>query len=165
MYAAEPAAQGGRELTVTVDLAQFQQRAERPYLAIWIEDKDKFPVRTLAVLYREREARFLSELRAWYRADRLRAMAEGNEVLGSISSATRAPGRYTFKWDMTDQQGKPVKPGSYTVCIEAAREHGTYQLMRQPLDLAAGDRQIQVPINGGIEITAASLDYHKIAGH
>jgi FAD:protein FMN transferase len=164
LYASEPSAQSDGELTVTVDLAQFQGRAERPYLAIWIEDKDKFPVRTLTVLYREREARYLAELRAWYRADRLRAMAEGTEIIGSVSSATRAPGRYTFKWDMKDQAGATVKPGTYTVCIEAAREHGTYQIMRQPIDLTAGSKQVQVPINGGVEITAAALDYRKTAG-
>jgi thiamine biosynthesis lipoprotein ApbE len=156
------AGQPDHELNVAVDLAQFQGRAERPYLAIWIEDKDKFPVRTLTVLYRDREARYLAELRAWYRADRLRAMAEGTEILGSVSSATRAPGKYTFKWDLKDEQGKPVKPGNYTVCIEAAREHGTYQLMRQPVDLTGADKQVTVPING-VEITAASIDYHKTA--
>ncbi|HWJ57045.1 MAG TPA: FAD:protein FMN transferase, partial [Vicinamibacterales bacterium] len=56
LYASEQTGLPEQELTVTVDLAQFQGRAERPYLAIWIEDKDKFPVRTLTVLYREREA-------------------------------------------------------------------------------------------------------------
>ena len=90
-------------------------------------------------------------------------MAEGTDILGSVSSATRSPGRYTFKWDMKDQQGKPVKPGTYTVCIEAAREHGTYQLMRQAMDFSGSAKQAQVPINGK-EITAASLDYHPIAG-
>jgi len=160
VYASEPAAQADHELNVSVELAQFQGRADRPYLAIWIEDKDKFPVRTLTVLYRDREARYLAELRQWYRADRLRAMAEGTEILGSVSSATRAPGRYTFKWDMKDEQGKVVKPGAYTVCIEAAREHGTYQLMRQPIDIGGADKQLSVPISG-IEVTAASIDYHK----
>ena len=164
VYAAAPqAGQPDHELNVTIELAQFQGRADRPYLAIWIEDKDKFPVRTLTVLYRDREARYLAELRAWYRADRLRAMAEGTEVLGSVSSATRAPGKYTFKWDLKDEQGKPVKPGGYTVCIEAAREHGTYQLMRQPIDLTGTDKQVTVPING-VEVTAAAIDYHKTAG-
>ena len=130
---------------------------------MWIEDKDKFPVRTLAVLYREREARFLAELRAWYRADRLRAMAEGTDIIGSVSSATRAPGRYTFKWDMKDQQGKPVKPGTYTVSVEAAREHGTYQILRQPIDVSGAARKVDVPLNGGVELSAVSVDYHKSA--
>ena len=164
LYAAAQAGKPEHELTVTVELAQVQAqggaRIERPYLAVWIEDKDKIPVRTLTVLYRTNEARFLADLRAWYRADRLRALTEGTEILNSVSSATRSPGRYTFKWDLKDHQGTLVKPGTYTVCIEAAREHGTYQIMRQAIDLAGSDKQLSVPVNG-IEIAAASLDYHK----
>jgi thiamine biosynthesis lipoprotein len=160
VYAAEQAGRPEPELTVTVELAQIQGagRVERPYLAIWIEDKDKVPVRTLTVLYRPAEARFLADLRAWYRSDRLRAMAEGTDILGSVSSATRSAGKYTFKWDLKDQQGQAVKPGTYTVNIEAAREHGTYQVMRQAIDVAGAPKQVQLPING-IEISAASLDY------
>lgn len=120
-------------------------------------------MRTLAVLYREREARYLAELKAWYKADRLRAMAEGTDVLGSISSATRAPGHYTFKWDMKDEQGKLVAPGTYTILIEAAREHGTYQILRQAIDLTGTSRKADVPVNGGIEINGVSLDYHQAA--
>jgi thiamine biosynthesis lipoprotein len=165
VYAAEQEGRAEHELTVTVELAQGLQsqggaRLERPFVGIWIEDQDKFPVRTLTVLYKANEARYLPELRAWYRGDRLRAIAEGNDIIGSVSSPTRSPGRYTFKWDMKDQQGKLVKPGRYTVCIEAAREHGTYQLLRQAMDFSGADAQVDVPIKG-IEITAASLDYHK----
>jgi hypothetical protein len=167
---AEPAPQAAAgqwdpdyELVVSLELARIEgTRARRPYVAVWIEDKDKFPVRTLTILYRDREARYLAELRQWYRADRLRAMADGTEILGSVSSATRAPGKYIFKWDMKDEQGKPVKPGAYTICIEAAREHGTYQLMRQPMDLTGADKQASLPING-VEVTAATLEYHKTA--
>jgi thiamine biosynthesis lipoprotein ApbE len=163
VYASEQA-HAAYELTVALDIAQIQGgRVERPYVAVWIEDKDKFPVRTLAVLYRQREARYLSELRAWYKADRLRAMAEGTDILGSISSATRAPGHYTFEWDLKDQQGKAVAPGTYTVFIEAAREHGTHQLMQQAIDLTGAAKKIDVPGNGGVEISGASLDYHPAA--
>src|SRR4029078_7370520 len=94
VYAAEQAAKPEHELTVTVDLAQIDPgapggaRVERPYLAIWIEDKDKVPVRTLTVRYRANEARFLADLRAWYRADRIRALSEGTEILPTVSSAT-----------------------------------------------------------------------------
>jgi thiamine biosynthesis lipoprotein len=168
LHAAGQAGRPDNELIVTVELAQIQAqgggRVERPYLAIWIEDKDKIPVRTLTVLYRPNEARFLADLRAWYRADRLRALTDGTEIIGSVSSATRSPGRYTFKWDMKDQQGQLVKPGTYTVLIEAAREHGTYQILRQAMDFSGKAAQVTVPVAGGIELTAASLDYHPAAG-
>ena len=77
------------------------------------------------------------------------------------ASATRAPGRYTLKWDGRDNQGKPVKAGTYTVCIEAAREHGTYQIIRQDIALSGVPKQLTVP--GNVEIASASLDYHKLA--
>lgn len=145
------------ELTVSVELAQTFGR--RPYLAIWIEDKDRFPVRTLALWFDK--TRYLPELRAWYRGDRLRAMAEGSQIVDTVSSATRSPGRYTFKWDGKDGHGKLVAPGTYTVNIEAAREHGTYQVMRQDIDFSGTPRHVDLPAN--TEVAAAALDYHKIA--
>lgn len=146
------------ELTVSLELAQIGGfGARRPYLAAWIEDADKFPVKTLALWYEK--PRWLPELKAWYKDDRLRAMAEGTEIARSVSSATRSAGKYTLKWDGKDNAGKPVKPGRYTVLIEAAREHGTYQLIRQEMQFDGAPKQAQG--QGGTEIAAASFDYHK----
>ncbi|MEO8483311.1 MAG: DUF2271 domain-containing protein [Acidobacteriota bacterium] len=145
------------ELTVSVELAQTFGR--RPYLAIWVEDKDRFPIRTLALWFDK--TRYLPELRAWYRGDRLRSMAEGTQIVDTVSSATRSPGRYTFKWDGKDGHGKLVAPGIYTVNIEAAREHGTYQVIRQDLDFSGVPKRVDLAANA--EIAAAALDYHKTA--
>jgi hypothetical protein len=100
-------------------------------------------------------------MKAWYKDDRLRALAEGKEIVRSVSSATRSPGKYTLKWDGKDNAGKPVKAGKYTVMIEATREHGTDQTLRQEMDFAGTAKQATLP--GGIEIAGATLDYHKIA--
>jgi hypothetical protein len=150
------------ELTVSLDIAQQPMRANRPYVAVWIEDKDHFPVRTLAVWYLPREGKFLPDLKSWYRSDRLRHQAEGTEILESISSATRAPGRYTLTWEGKDNTGKLVKAGTYTVYIEAAREHGTYQIMRQDMDFSGVAKKIALP--GNVEVASASLDYHRVGG-
>jgi len=147
------------ELTISVDLARLEGRARRPYFAAWVEDGDKFPVRTIALWYQR--DRWLPELRAWYRSDRLRAMAEGSDITRSVSSATRSPGHYTLNWDGKDNQGKLVKPGKYTVYIECAREHGGYDLFHKEIDFNGTPEKIQLP--GGREIASASLDYHKIA--
>jgi hypothetical protein len=64
------------------------------------------------------------------------------------------------KWDGRDSQGKPVKPGRYAVCMEAAREHGTYQLIRQEMEFN-GTAQ-SVPLKGNVEIAAANLEYRKV---
>jgi thiamine biosynthesis lipoprotein len=148
------------ELTVTLELARPDgMRARRPYVAVWIEDKDKFPVRTIALWFDK--IRWLPELRAWFHDDRVRSMAEGTYIAASVASATRAPGKYTLKWDGKDHTGKLVKAGKYTVCIEASREHGTYQAYHQEIDLNGAAKQI--PLQGGTEISAASLEYAKKA--
>ena len=148
------------ELTVNVELPQPQGfGARRPYLAVWVEDKDRFPVRTLAVWFNK--PRWLNELRAWYRDDRLRSMSEGTQVLNSVSSATRSPGRYSFKWDGKDNGGKPVKAGSYTVLVEAAREHGGYSLLRRSIDFNGQPVHAELPAD--VEVGAVSMDYHKVA--
>ena len=148
----------GFELAIQFTLARIgDARYRRPYVAVWIEDKDRFPVRTVG-LWTEKP-RWLPEMKAWYRSDRLRALAEGTEIATSVSSATRPPGKYSLKWDLKDGAGKAVKPGHYTVCIEAAREHGTYQIIRQEMDLSGAARQFTLP--GNVEIESASLDYHK----
>jgi hypothetical protein len=73
----------------------------------------------------------------------------------SISSATRAPGKYTLSWDGLDDHGKPVPNGKYTVYIEAAREHGTYQLMKQEIEW--NGKSSHFDLEGGIEIKSGSL--------
>ena len=45
LYAAAQAGHPDYELTATVELARLEGRVERPHLAVWIEDKDRFPSR------------------------------------------------------------------------------------------------------------------------
>ena len=140
------------ELTVHLELARVDgYRARRPFVAIWIEDKDKSPVRLLALWYQK--SRYASELKAWWKSDTLRAAA------ATVSSATRSPGKYTVRWDGKDNSGKYVKAGKYTVYIEASREHGTYQLIRGEMDFSGTPQQTQ--LQGGAEVIAASLEYRK----
>ena len=146
------------ELVINFELARIGGSGyRRPYVAVWIEDKDHTPARTLALWYKK--PRYLPDLKAWSRANRMRATAEGSDFTGSVSGATRPAGRYTLRWDGRDNQGKLVKPGKYTVYIEAAREHGTYQLMRQEMDFNGEPKQVNLP--GNIEIATATLDYRK----
>lgn len=145
------------ELAVTLELARFDgRRAARPFVAVWIEDADKYPVRTLALWFNG--GRWLPDLRQWQHGEQLRTLTESTDLTKSISSATRAAGKYTLKWDGKDNSGKPVKAGKYTVLIEAAREHGTYQIIRQEMDFNGLGAKLELKAN--TEISAASLDYH-----
>jgi FAD:protein FMN transferase len=145
------------ELVVNLEInLQKQGFAKRPYVAVWVENQDHAPVRTIAV-WHERD-RYLPELKSWYL--KYRGLYETDKAaLSTVSSATRSPGKYTLKWDGKDDQGNLVKPGTYIIKIEATREHGTYQLIRQELVCNGTPQHIDLP--GNVEIASASLDYRK----
>ncbi|HEV7968103.1 MAG TPA: DUF2271 domain-containing protein [Candidatus Acidoferrales bacterium] len=163
MVAARPASSlwdSKYELTVTIELSLIEgYRVHRPYVAVWIEDEHHAPVRTIALWFGK--YKFLNELRAWSREESMRSVSDDTHVMNSVSSATRPPGKYTFKWDGKDDLGNFVAAGKYTVMIEGVREHGSYQLMHQEIDFNGSPKQFQLP--GGVEIASATLDYHKIA--
>ena len=71
------------------------------------------------------------DLKRWYRGDQARRKVEETDLVATIARPTREPGKYEIIWDGKDDQGKPVGRGEYTLSIEAAREHGTYQIIRQ----------------------------------
>lgn len=144
------------EVVVDLEIARpAGGRAKRPFVAVWIEDQDHFPVRTLALWYHG--DRWLPDLRSWYRGDQLRSLAEGAPIVSTVSSATRGPGRYTVRWDGRDNQGKPVPSGKYTVYIEAAREHGTHQLVSGDLVCNGSPAKLELPAN--VELSGVAVDY------
>jgi thiamine biosynthesis lipoprotein ApbE len=145
------------EMTIELELARFEGRFRRPFVAVWIEDGKKESVRTLALWYNK--PRWLPDLKRWYSKNR-ENLYNAESSVSSISSATRSPGRYTLKWDGLSDDDRPVSNGKYTLYIEAAREHGTYQMLRQDFDWNGKAKHIT--LQGGVEITAASIDCHTL---
>jgi FAD:protein FMN transferase len=151
----------GFELVVNLEVASVGGgRAKRPFVAVWLEDKDGFPVRTLALWYHG--PRWLPELRGWSHADQMRELAEGASIRDTVSSATRGPGKYSVKWDGKDGTGHWVNRGRYTLVIEAAREHGTHQLIRQEVE--CNGTAVHRELAGNVEVAAASFDYRRKGG-
>jgi FAD:protein FMN transferase len=147
------------ELTVSLELSLIEgMRIHRPYVAVWIENENHAPVRTISLWFGK--YKYLNELRAWSRDESTRSTSEDTHILNSVSSATRPPGRYSFQWDGKDDAGNPVKAGKYNVMIEAVREHGTYQLLHEEMDFNGTPKKFEFP--GGTEIASATIDYHKI---
>ena len=135
-----------------------KRRYQRPYLAVWVEDKDGHPVRTLVLWVQGNRhgSRWIPDLRRWYRGDQARRKVDATDLVATIARPTREPGKYEIIWDGKDDQGKPVGRGEYTVSIEAAREHGTYQIIRQAIPL--DDRTFAAELKGNIEIKSASVE-------
>lgn len=146
------------ELAINLELATIEgMRVHRPFVAVWVVDADKKPVRQIALWYNK--PRWLKEMYSWY-ATYYDGFSAGNSNISSTTSATRSPGKYMLKWDGKDDKGKLVKQGVYTVYIEAAREHGTHQLMNQEI---ATKKPQHIDITGNAEVASASLDYRKKA--
>lgn len=143
------------KLTIELELARFEGRFRRPFVAVWVENKNKESIKTIALWYNK--PRWLPDLKRWYSKNQ--PMLDDMISIGSISSATRSAGKYTLVWDGVGDNGKAVPAGTYTIYIEAAREHGTYQLMKQEIDWNGKPKHID--LKGGTEITAASIEISK----
>jgi len=156
---------GGYELEVKLEIngEDSGRRYRRPYVAVWVEDDEGYPVRTLALWVQRtgKGPRWIPDLKRWYKTDHLRQINEETDLVKTMSEPTRKPGEYKLVWDGTDHTGKVVPPGEYTIAIEAAREHGTYQLIRKKVKL--GQDAVQEPLPGNQEIKSASLQYRKRA--
>ena len=89
----------------------------------------------------------------------LRAIDEADIVLFMVDArtgATKGPGAYQLRWDGKDDKGAMVPKGAYQLVIEAAREHGGRQLVKQKfnwdgsaitLTVAAGNEIGEVQLN------------------
>lgn len=136
-------------------------RYHRPYVAVWVEDKDGVAVRTLALWVQKtgRGPRWHPDLKRWFRGEKTRQLADGGDLIASIGGATRMPGAYKVVWNGKDDQGQKVKQGVYTVYVEAAREHGTYQILKK--QVAVNGKPARVALGSNVEIASASLDYRR----
>lgn len=120
-----------------------------PYIAVWLEDSAGKLVRTISLWHLQNgQDRWLSELHRWYAA---------SGGVDTTSSATRAAGSYNLTWDLADLEGKRVANGTYTLCVEATREHGPYSLVTGTVEVTGKAITQQLPGNG--ELSAVAVSY------
>jgi thiamine biosynthesis lipoprotein len=99
----------------------------RPYLAIWVTDRNRQPLRQLLLL--GESERWMQEVRTWWR----RAGRADESAIDGIVRPTRRPGQYSLSWDGRDDKGHGVAAGEYILCVEAAREHGEREYLEIPV--------------------------------
>lgn len=162
-----PATPWNKDLEVLVNFEINQPSAERgryrrPYIAVWVEDPDGHAVRTLSLWVSFGGAgpfQWLPDLKRWHTADQDRKLTEKKEILFTVSRPTRPPGKYKVIWDGKDNNGKQLAGGEYTITIEAAREHGTYQSIRKVVLLDG--KPFTEELKGNVEIKSASIEYRR----
>lgn len=122
-------------------------RVNNPYVATWIENGGGELVATLGLWYLQgpKGRKWLNDLRRWSSVD--------GSPASTTTSATRAPGDYAVLWAPGDSAAR----GEYFVCIESAREHGPYSLIRQQFTLGDGPFTTTLPSQG--ELTNASIEF------
>lgn len=126
---------------VNIELALKQQQGEYhpPYVAAWIENSKKKPVRTL-LLWRK-EPKWLKDIRRWWR----RVGRKSPALVDAITSATRSAGSYSLSFNTTDDTQQPLPNGDYTLYIEVVREKGGRALLKQVFNLGAGKQEFTLP--------------------
>lgn len=120
--------------TITLNIPRLNvAEYHRPYVAGWVEPVGGGAAQTIFVWYdvklqgAEPGTKWLSDLRTWWRKGgrSMKQPADG------ISSATRAPGAHRIALP------RSIKPGQYTLYIEAARESGGREIVSVPLQVPA----------------------------
>ena len=121
-----PAGAQTLDLSITIPRMQVAEY-HAPYVAVWLEQAGA-PARTLSVWYdfdnRENGGKkWLTDLRSWWRASGRSLDLPAN----GVSGATRPPGVQKLS-----VPAGAIKPGQYTLVVEAAREVGGREVVRLP---------------------------------
>jgi hypothetical protein len=146
----------GGELVVNFTYTSTESggRVHNPYIAVWIEDAAGEMINTISLWMKADEAKYLRELTRFNDNESTYVDAGGD--IDAVTSATRQAGAYSLVWDGTGIDGAPVAQGDYFICIEAAREHGPYELIREAFTLGAEAFTQALADNG--ELGAASIE-------
>lgn len=99
----------------------------RPYIAVWLETPKRKGIATLGIWYDDDE--WLKDLRQWWR----KLGRRNRSVYDSVTGATKKPGTYNLIWNGLDNKGNPVPAGEYFLNVEAAREAGGRDFLRQKI--------------------------------
>jgi thiamine biosynthesis lipoprotein ApbE len=109
----------GYEVAISVTLLTPDPRADRSYVAMWVEDPAGKLVR--AIVLWGNKLQYHTELKDYWK------ITNGSkDIQYKVTRATRAPGSYRVVWNGLDDQGKPVPRGTYRIVIETNRWHGVY---------------------------------------
>lgn len=148
------------DINVTVEIPRIDaSEYHRPYVAVWIENPDHSVAANLAVWYAQKETKegagtkWLSDLRQWWR----RSGRDQSLPIDGVSGATRPVGQHQLRFDAIKPPFAALKPGSYGLVVEAAREVGGREQLRIPFDWPITETQ-HLDTKGEHELGQITLD-------
>lgn len=130
----------------------------RPFVAVWLEDVNRNPIKTLAVWYDDET--WLKDMRQWWR--KLGRKLHNSQGLDGLSGATQKPGNYSIVWDGRDSSGKKVNLNEVLLNIEMVREEGDRTYIRQSIILTKDTAGSTITISAAGEIGQATIQLSKI---
>lgn len=138
------------ELEIALQLPKISEgQYHRPYVAVWVEDSSEKSVRLIEI-WREKPD-WIKDLRRFWR----KTGRSDQALVDARTGATKGPGKYQLSWNGQDNSGKAVAAGQYLLVVEAAREHGGRNLVKQAFNWDGSAVDIQV--KAGSEIGAIQL--------
>ncbi|PQO26386.1 DUF2271 domain-containing protein [Blastopirellula marina] len=147
------------EMMVSVEIPRLKvSEYHRPYVAVWIQDENRKVAANLAVWYQmdspgdEVGTKWLPDLRQWWR----RTGRSLDLPVDGVSGATRPAGTHDLEFSKSDKQLSKLKPGKYTLIVEAAREVGGRELLEIPFNWPA-EKPFQDEVRGKEELGKVSL--------
>jgi len=124
------------EISVEVTIPKIStQPYHKPYVAIWLETKNRRGIYTLAFWHEQKD--WFKDLRQWWR----KIGRQGQPNYDQVTGATKKPGTYTVRYDGKNIQGQQLPAGEYYLNVEAVREDGGREFIRQKIFL--GEKDIQ----------------------
>ncbi|TWT29277.1 DUF2271 domain-containing protein [Blastopirellula retiformator] len=152
---------GSAELEVGVEIPRLKvAEYHRPYVAVWIQDENRKVAANLSVWYQMKSPgdevghKWLPDLRQWWR----RTGRSLDLPVDGVSGATRPVGQHDLTFSSTDERLTKLKPGKYTLVVEAAREVGGREMVEIPFTWPLKE-SFEAKANGESELGEVTLTF------
>ena len=148
-----PAKPWPKDFVVSIGYIIYGGVEHPPMMVVYITDSHGALVRNVGFIGKA-PVRYLNSNFVWYGLWRKK---KPQPPVENLTHPTKPPGSYHVIWDGTDDSGRPVPQGRYTINVEASREKGGHGVQRIVLNLG------ELPTSGladpAAEAGAASARY------
>ena len=164
LYAAEQSTGPLGQLTIALELARAGRHGAPAVRGRLDRGRGSFPGAHAWRVWYDGKTRYLPELRAWYRGDRLRAMAEGTQIVERGLERDAHAGQVHPGVGRQGQRRQARGGRHYTVLHRSRRASTAAIRLLQAGHGVLRRAEVRVTCPAGAEVSAAILDYHKADG-